>query len=105
MLYTRNKLAEHELHVARFYIGREAFVAAAKRTSYVIENFQKTPAVKLAVEMQIEIYEKMGMEQLAADSRRVYEQNYSSVNSNRVNEDINIDAIDENLANEIEIQK
>jgi len=55
--------------------------------------------------MQIEIYEKMGMEQLAADSRRVYEQNYSSVNSNRVNEDINIDAIDENLANEIEIQK
>jgi len=105
MLYTRNKLAEHELHVARFYIGREAFVAAAKRTSYVIENFQKTPAVKLAVEMQIEIYEKMGMEQLAADSRRVYEQNYSSANSNRVNEDINIDAIDENLANEIEIQK
>ena len=105
MLYTRNKLAEHELHVARFYIGREAFVAAAKRTSYVIENFQKTPAVKLAIEMQIEIYEKMGMEQLAADSRRVYEQNYSSTNSNRVNEGVYMDAIDENLANEIEIQK
>jgi outer membrane protein assembly factor BamD len=105
MLYTRNKLAEHELHVARFYIGREAFVAAAKRTSYVIENFQKTPAVKLAIEMQIEIYEKMGMEQLAADSRRVYKQNYSSANSNRVNEGVYMDDIDENLANEIEIQK
>ena len=76
MLYTRNKLAEHELHVARFYMGREAHVAAVKRTQYVIENFQKTPSVREALLLQIELYNKMGMEEMAADTQRVYDLNY-----------------------------
>ncbi len=78
MLYTRNKLAEHELHVARFYLGREAYVAASKRANYVIENFQKTPAVEEALLLSIEIYNKMGMEEMAADAQRVYDANYGS---------------------------
>lgn len=78
MLYTRNKLAEHELHVARFYLGREAYVAAAKRASYVIENFQKTPAVKEALLLKVEVYNKMGMEEMAADAQRVYDINYGN---------------------------
>ncbi len=79
MLYTRNKLAEHELHVARFYLGREAYVAAAKRANYVVENFPKTPAVQEALLLNIEIYNKMGMEEMAADAQRVYELNYGEV--------------------------
>ncbi len=78
MLFTRNKLAEHELHVARFYLDRDAYVAAAKRTSYVLENFQKTPAVADALLLQVEVYNKMGMEEMAADAQRVYDLNYSS---------------------------
>ncbi len=81
MLYTRNKLAEHELHVARFYMGREAYVAAAKRTNYVLENFQKTPAVEEALLLSIEIYNKMGMDQMAADAQRVYDLNYGQPRS------------------------
>ncbi len=76
MVFTRNKLAEHELHVARFYLEREAWVAAVKRANYLIENFQKTPAVEEALQLLITAYEAMGMEQMAADSRRVYTQNY-----------------------------
>jgi len=77
MLFTRNKLAEHELHVARFYMDREAYVAASKRANYVIENFQKTPAVRDSLVLLIEIYNKMGMEDLAASTEQVYAANYS----------------------------
>ena len=76
MLFTRNNLAEHEIHVARFYLQRDAYVAASKRANYVIENFQKTPAVEEALLLLVEVYNKMGMEDLAADSQRVYELNY-----------------------------
>lgn len=76
MLFTRNKLAEHELHVAKFYMDREAYVAASKRANYVIENFQKTPVVRDALLLLVDIYHKMGMEDLAADTERVYAANY-----------------------------
>ncbi len=76
MVFTRNMLAKHELHVARFYIKREAYVAASKRANYVIENFQRTPAVKDALLLLIEIYGKMGLDDLVADTERIYALNY-----------------------------
>ena len=76
MVFTRNMLAKHELHVALFYLEREAYVAASKRANYVIENFQKTPAVKDALLLLIDIYKRMGMEKMAADTQRVYATNY-----------------------------
>ena len=87
MLFTRNKLAEHEIHVARFYLGRDAYVAASKRANYVIKNFQKTPAVQEALLLLVEVYNKMGMEDLAADSQRVYDLNYSGIGSENTQED------------------
>ncbi len=77
MVFTRNMLAKHELHVALFYMERDAYVAASKRANYVIENFQKTPAVKEALLLLVDIYSRMGMEELAADTQRVYNHNYS----------------------------
>ena len=44
----------------------------------MIENFQKTPAVEEALLLSIEIYNKMGMEEMAADAQRVYDANYGS---------------------------
>ncbi len=76
MIFTRNKLAEHEIHVGRFYMERDAYVAATKRANYVIENFPKTPSVEDAMLLLIEAYDKMGMEEMAADAKRVYDLNY-----------------------------
>lgn len=76
MIFLRNALARHELHVARFYMDREAFVAAANRTNYIIENYPNTPAVPYALEIQIEAYKILGLHELADNSSSIYTYNY-----------------------------
>lgn len=76
MIELRNSLAMHEIHVARFYLAREAYVAAANRSSYVIENFERTPAVPYALEIMQQAYTKLGLTELADDAARVYQFNY-----------------------------
>jgi outer membrane protein assembly factor BamD len=44
----------------------------------VIENYQRTKAVKEALQILARAYDKMGMPELAADTRRVYQLNYGS---------------------------
>ena len=45
MVHLRNLLARHEIVVANYYFRRGAYMAAANRGRYVVENFQQTPAV------------------------------------------------------------
>lgn len=75
MLYLRDNLAKYEVHVARYYMRRGAYIAAANRAQYVIERFQRTSAVEPALEIMIEAYDRLGKQQLAADARRVLELN------------------------------
>ncbi len=76
MLALRNNLAMYEIHVARFYLKRRAYVAAANRGSYVIKEFQRTPAVPYALQVMQQAYSNLGLNDLAADAKRVYDQNY-----------------------------
>lgn len=76
MLYLRNHLARHELHVARFYLRRGAYVAALNRSKHVLETYYQTPAVPDALVLMAEAYDKLGLERLAADTRRVLRLNY-----------------------------
>jgi len=71
MLYLRNMLARHELHVARYYLDRGAWLAAANRAQYVVEHYQYTPSVKDALIIMIIAYEQMGEEKLYRDAIRV----------------------------------
>lgn len=76
MALIRNNLAAYEVHVANFYMRRGAYLAAANRCKYVVENYQRTPAVADALALMVQAYEKMGMSDLANDARRVLELNY-----------------------------
>ena len=76
MLFLRNNLAEYEVNVGRFYLERKAYVAAANRGKYVIENYSRTPAVEKALALMAEAYIELGMQDLAQDSRRVLQTNY-----------------------------
>ena len=80
MIFLRNNLAKHEIHVARYYMKRSAYVAAARRAASVVEKYQRTPSVKDALEIMIEAYTKLGKDQLAADTRRVLELNEAKGN-------------------------
>ena len=76
MVYLRNNMAEYEVHVADYYMRRKAYVAAANRGEYVVENFQRTPAVEDALVIMARAYRKMDENDLAADSVRVLRLNY-----------------------------
>lgn len=75
MIYLRNLLAAYELHVADYYIRRGAYVAAANRGRYVVENFQGTPSVGGGLAVMVEAYQKLGLDDLAATSLAVLKLN------------------------------
>jgi outer membrane protein assembly factor BamD len=77
MVYLRNRLASYEVHVARYYYKRGANVAAAQRARNAIEQYDGAPAVREALEIMIESYDRLNLAPLAADARAVYAANYS----------------------------
>ncbi|MCB1792305.1 MAG: outer membrane protein assembly factor BamD [Gammaproteobacteria bacterium] len=78
MLYLRNNLARFEVHVARYYLRRGAYLAAANRAEYVVQNYQRTPALRDALDVMIDAYGRLGMTDLQDDARRVLALNESS---------------------------
>ncbi len=76
MVYLRNLLARYEINVANYYFKRKAFLAAANRGRYVVENFQQTPAVPDGLAVMIQAYQLLGLNHLANDSLQVLTANY-----------------------------
>ncbi len=76
MIYLRNLLASYEIHVADYYLSRQAYVAAANRGRYVVENFQETPSVGDGLAVMVEAYQKMHLDELAATSLETLKLNY-----------------------------
>lgn len=76
MVYLRNLLARYEIHVANYYFKRGAYVAATNRGRYVVENFQKTPAVPDGLAVSIQGYHILGMTELANTNLSVLKENY-----------------------------
>jgi len=71
MLHLRNNLARHEVNVADYYMRRGAFLAAANRAEYVVQNYQRTPSLREALQLMIAAYLELGMDDLAQDTARV----------------------------------
>jgi outer membrane protein assembly factor BamD len=71
----RNSLAKQEIHVADYYLRRGAYLAAANRAKYVIENYSKTPSVTDALEIMIKAYRQLKIDDLAEDAERVLKLN------------------------------
>ena len=87
MKVLREHLAEHDIHVARYYLKRQAFVAAAKRATHVLETYPRSPAIRDALDILIDAYEGLGIEDLATDARRVRELNFPEVAQTRTSDD------------------
>jgi outer membrane protein assembly factor BamD len=76
MVYLKNRLADYEIAVAQYYIGRKAYVAAAQRAKTVVEEFDGAPAVRKALEILVVCYENMELKELANQTRAMYRANY-----------------------------
>lgn len=77
MIYLRNRLADYDLSVARYYVRRGAWVGAAQRSRQLIEQFDGAPAVREALVIMINCYERLGQKELADRTRQVLAANYS----------------------------
>jgi outer membrane protein assembly factor BamD len=78
MVYLRNRLASYEVHVARYYYKRGAYLAAAQRARGAIEQYDGAPAIREALGILIECYDKMNLPVLATQARQVYAANYAA---------------------------
>ncbi len=76
MLYIVNALASYEVHVARYYYLRGAYVAAINRAQIAVSDFREAPAVEEALYLLVRSYDALGMTQLRDDSRRVLTTNF-----------------------------
>jgi len=76
MTFLRNRLANYELHVARYYMQRGAWMAAANRAQYMIEHYDGAPAVVEGLGIMAQAYDRLGMAELAGDARRVLAASY-----------------------------
>ena len=76
MRYLVNSLASNEVHVARYYMRRGAFVAAANRAQFAIQNYPQAPAIEEAVFVMIKAYDALGMDDLRDASDRVMRTNF-----------------------------
>ena len=76
MTYIVNSLAQYEVHVARYYFSRGAYVAAVNRAQSALSDYQDVPALEEALFIMSRSYDALGMTQLRDDARRVMEKNY-----------------------------
>jgi outer membrane protein assembly factor BamD len=71
MQYLVNSLAAHEVHVARYYFRRGAYVAAINRAKTALNNYPGTPATEEALFLLVRSYDELGMTDLRDDADRV----------------------------------
>jgi outer membrane protein assembly factor BamD len=76
MRYLVNALASHEVHVARYYMKRGAYVAAVNRAQYAVQHYPNTPAVEEAVFLLVKAYDALGMDDLRNAADRVMRTNF-----------------------------
>lgn len=76
MNYIVSSLAQYEVHVARYYLKRGAYLAAVNRAQATVSEFRDVPAVEEALFIMYKAYDALGMVQLRDDSKRVLEKSF-----------------------------
>jgi outer membrane protein assembly factor BamD len=79
MVFLRNKIAEHELSVVRYYVRRGAHVAAAKRAERIVADFPGAPALGETLALLEKSYREVGLATQAEDVRRIRELNAANL--------------------------
>jgi outer membrane protein assembly factor BamD len=76
MDYIVNSLAAYEVHVARYYFRRGAYIAAANRAQQTVLEYQQSPSTEEALFIMAQSYDRLGLTQLRDDTDRVLKQNF-----------------------------
>jgi outer membrane protein assembly factor BamD len=76
MITIRNRLAALEIRAARYYIKRQAYLAANKRAAYVVENYPRTPSVEEAMVILAETSQRLDLDKPADDAIALLRANF-----------------------------
>ena len=76
MAYLLNAMAANDVHVARYYMSRSAYLAAANRAQAVVKTYPQAPAVEDALVIMVLAYDALGLKDLKADTQRVLTKNF-----------------------------
>ena len=76
MIAIKNRLADYENHVADYYLRRGAYVAALNRATRSLEQFNGATGNEVSLQIMVEAYDKLGMTDLADETRRVLAANF-----------------------------
>jgi len=76
MVFLKNRLSEYENHVADYYLRRGAYIAALNRAKSALEDYNGAEGNAESLRIMEQSYEKLGMNDLASDARRVRELNF-----------------------------
>lgn len=76
MRFLVNALANGEVHVARYYYNRGAYVAAASRAQSTVVTYPTAPVTEEALGVMVLAYDKLKLPELRDDARRVLEKNF-----------------------------
>lgn len=80
MVYIKNRLAKYEIEIARFYMRREAFVAAANRGRYVLEYYPDSSEIQQALEIMVECYDQLELTDLKNNALKTLRLNFPDSN-------------------------
>jgi len=76
LIAIKNRLCDYENHVADYYLRRGAYVAALNRARAALEQFNGATGNERSLRIMVAAYDELGMDDLAADTRRVLEANF-----------------------------
>jgi outer membrane protein assembly factor BamD len=76
MLHIKSRLAKYEIAVARYYMRRDAYVAAANRGRYVLQHYSDTDFVQEALEIMVECYDQLDLDELKNNAMKTLKLNY-----------------------------
>ena len=76
MIHLRDELARSDFKIAKYYASRDAWVAVTGRTQFILQNYQGTSVIQDTLKLQIEAYQRLGLNDLAADTQRILNLNF-----------------------------
>ena len=79
LIYLKNQMALHELHVAKYYLKKEAYVAAINRLNYILTDLDGSTATPKALSLLHHSYKTMGMQTQADSALKTLNYNFPGV--------------------------
>jgi outer membrane protein assembly factor BamD len=76
MKFIVNMLASHEINVARYYLKRGAYVAAANRAQTALTTYPQAPANEEGLLIMVKAYDALNLGELRNDAERVMRANF-----------------------------